>query len=69
MAEDQIRKMCLRVLAAEDQETFRAALSELNVVVRNHIQDLENLGIHLILKAPKPKSKSLGPGKKDDKKP
>lgn len=51
--EQEIRDLCLRISRAETEEEFRACLSQLKTALREHIVEAGNLGIHLILKAPK----------------
>jgi hypothetical protein len=54
--EERIREICVRVTLAHDLETFRVALSELRVALREHVTEAQNRGIHMILEMPKPKS-------------
>lgn len=59
-SEEVISELCARVVAAKDTEAFKLALAELRIAIRDHIENAENLGIHLILKAPKPNALKNG---------
>lgn len=48
-SEQEIRDLCAKVVAANDLEQFRAALSKLKSAVREHVVEMENKGIHQIL--------------------
>jgi hypothetical protein len=52
--DQEIREICVRVSLAADAEQFKAALTELKIAIREHINEAENLGIHLLLNRPKP---------------
>ena len=49
----EIRDLCRRVSLAQNDEDFRSRITELQTLIREHIADAANLGIHLILKAPR----------------
>jgi hypothetical protein len=51
--DEEIRILCLRVLQARNDLEFDGALSELRTALSEHVLEAENMGISLILNAPK----------------
>ena len=52
-ADQEIHNLCLRAAHAQDHQELNDLLIELRISLRERLQSAENLGIHLILKAPK----------------
>lgn len=54
MPDDQdIREICARLLATENDEHFQAILRELKLALHRHFTDTENRGIKMLLEVPK----------------
>ena len=49
LADEEIRAICLRVCLAENQDHFRAALTELKICLRDSIVKAENLAVRMLL--------------------
>ncbi len=60
-ADDNMRALCLRVLQAQGHDELGRALADLKGALRERILEIENLGVHMILKAQK---RSLGQSQK-----
>jgi hypothetical protein len=52
-ADHEIRDICLRAALARDDQELNELLVELRILLRERLQNVENLAIHLILNAPK----------------
>jgi hypothetical protein len=55
-ADQQIKDLCRRAARAGDDQKFGDVLIELRIALREYVRSAENLGIHLILNAPKAQS-------------
>lgn len=53
--DDEIKKLCTRVLQIEDPQSFRAALTELKAALQARFARTGSKGIHLIPKMSKVK--------------
>lgn len=51
--DEEIRDICTRVTLARNPDQFKAALTELKIAIREHINGAENRGIQLLLNKPK----------------
>jgi light-regulated signal transduction histidine kinase (bacteriophytochrome) len=47
--EDQIKDLCVRVIAAEGEELY-STLAELRTVLRTHCEELQNMALASVLK-------------------
>jgi hypothetical protein len=52
-ADQRIRELCHRATLTQDDQELNVLLAELRTSLRECVQSTENLGIHLILNAPK----------------
>ncbi len=59
----KIRELCAKVQLAESPDQFQEALMQLRITLRDSIENTENLGIHLILKSAKAKSRAVAASK------
>lgn len=49
-SDQNIRELCARLIATKDPERLQTALSELRSAIREHIAEMENKGIQMILR-------------------
>lgn len=51
--EQQIRELCTKVILAQNLPAFSAAITELRSALREHILEVENRSLHLVLEMQK----------------
>jgi hypothetical protein len=51
--DEEIRALCVSVLEAKSSDDFSASIRNLRMALNEHLLEIENMGIHLILNMPR----------------
>jgi len=57
--DEEIRALCVSVLEAKSSDDFNDSIRNLRMALNEHLLEVENMGIHLILSMPR-KTESQG---------